>query len=160
MIERYLFKVDDLPLPDFDREFYREFYLSKFIDGPGFENHLASGAVRFWEVSAKKMLVQFFVGKKRQRYTDTFYILLMKSQFQLATVFDKCLFIVNEDLQCFIKEVAEALEFRRSVKQYKENIPPSAQRQLKSLLKDCTEYPYLEPIAEEYNISKLKKQTN
>ena len=159
LIERFLFKVDTLSLPEIDREFHREFYLSKFIDGPGFENHLVSGAVRFWEVNAKKMLVQFFVGKKRRRYTDTFYILIEKSRFQLAAVFEKCLFIVKEDLQSFIKEVAEALEFRRNVKQYKEDISPSAQRQLKSLLKNCSTFPYLEPIAEEYNIRKLKKQT-
>ena len=156
LIEKNLFKVDVLPLPHLDKEFYREFYLSKFIDGPGFENHLASGAVRFWEINTKKMLVQFFVGKKRRRYTDTFYILIENSQFKLGMVFDKCLFIVKENLQAFIKEVSETLEFRRSVKKYKEDISPTASRQLKALLKNCSQFKYVEPEAEDYTLSKLK----
>ena len=156
LIEENLFKVDALPLPHLDKEFKREFYLSRFIDGPGFENHLASGAVRFWEVNAKKMLVQFFVGKMRRRYTDTFYILLDRSKFKLAVVFDKYLFIVKEDLQAFIKEVAETLEFRKSVKKYRGNVSPSAERQLKNLLKNCLEFTYIEPEAEDYTLRKLK----
>lgn len=156
LIERNLFKVEALPLPHLDKEFDREFYLSKFIDGPGFENHLASGAVRFWEVNTKKMLVQFFVGKKRRRYTDTFYVLIDKSEFKLGSVFDKYLFIVKEERQSFIKEVAETLEFRKSVKKYRQDVTPSAERQLKVLLKNCSEFVYIEPEAEDCTLRNLR----
>ena len=102
------------------------------------------------------MLIQFFVGKLRRRYTDTFYILIDKSKFKLARVFDKYLFIVKEERQSFIKEVAETLEFRKSVKKYKTDISQTAERQLKTLLKNCSEFEYVEPDAEDYTLSKLK----